>query len=515
MNYKGKEITAVILDLDGVITDTASLHTKAWKEMFDSFLQKRSSGGEFKPFDPVWEYLHYVDGKPRYEGARAFLESRGIELPFGSSQDSPDAETVCGLGNRKNIIYNSLLKSQGAVVFEDTVEMVKKWLSHGIKLAVISASKNCRDVLQSVDMEKYFRVIIDGNDALSLNLRGKPEPDVFVAAAQKLGVSKDTAAIVEDATSGVEAGKKGGFHLTIGVARHNSRPDLLYKSGADIVIATLTELDTEEITERKSPQELPSALNHASTIASRLKESCSTLFIDYDGTLTPIIDSPRAAFLSPSMKNTLKNLSSVFNVAIISGRDLQEVKRLVGISSIYYAGSHGFDISGPEDMRFQLQQAIETLPLLDTTEKALKEELKAIEGVFMERKKFSLAIHYRSVKNDDLSMFQNKIDAQATQTDKLKLTYGKKVIEFKPALDWHKGKAVSWISQKLHQNGCYPLSIYIGDDITDEDALKEVAHNNGIPILVGDHGIPTAARFSLQSPDEVELFLNKLTHYYK
>ncbi|KMQ50974.1 Trehalose 6-phosphate phosphorylase [Chitinispirillum alkaliphilum] len=242
--HKQIQIKGLILDLDGVITDTANLHIKAWKQMFDSFLKKKSNeeNSPFIEFDPVGDYLKYLDGRPRYEGASAFLSSRGINLPQGSPGDPPGEESVCALANRKNGHYQSLLETDGVKSFPDAEQKIIQWSTKGYKLAVISASKNCRKVLRAADLQKYFPVIIDGYDAIEMNLRGKPEPDVFLAAAKQLGVEPQHSAIVEDAPAGVSAGKRGGFALVIGISRDGESLELLRENGADIVISDFNEL---------------------------------------------------------------------------------------------------------------------------------------------------------------------------------------------------------------------------------------------------------------------------------
>jgi alpha,alpha-trehalase len=234
---------AVLFDLDGVITATARVHASAWKELFDEYLQQvaERTGEPFRAFDVENDYRPYVDGKPRYEGVRSFLESRDIELPYGDPQDPPDRETVCGLGNRKNVVFNEHLKSKGADVFDTSIALIRELKAKGIKVAVVSSSKNTQTVLQVAQIADLFDMSFDGNDAAQLKLIGKPTPDTYLAAASRLGVAAERAVVVEDAISGVQAGQSGGFGLVIGVDRTGDAA-ALKENGADVVVSDLGEL---------------------------------------------------------------------------------------------------------------------------------------------------------------------------------------------------------------------------------------------------------------------------------
>lgn len=240
------DFDAVIFDLDGVVTRTASVHARAWKQVFDDFLRRRAerSGERFERFEIEVDYPMYVDGKPRYDGVRDFLASRGITLPEGVPEDSPDRETVCGLGNRKNALYNDLLESGGVEIFEDTVERIRTWRKLGFKTAIVSSSKNCEAVLKATALTDLFDVRVDGLVAARLELEGKPAPDIFLKAAELLGVDPARAVVFEDAVSGVEAGRAGGFGWVVGVDRVGAE-EVLLRSGADTVVSDLRELATE------------------------------------------------------------------------------------------------------------------------------------------------------------------------------------------------------------------------------------------------------------------------------
>src|SRR5215218_829707 len=230
-------VNTCLFDLDGVLTKTAKVHAAAWKEMFDAYLTERAkpTGEEFVPFDPVADYGTYVDGKPRYEGVQSFLAARGIELPRGDPSDPPAAETVDGLGNRKNELVLNLIHEQGVEPYEGSVRYLEAARDAGLRRAVVSSSTNCRDVLRAAGIEQYFEARIDGVLAERDHLRGKPAPDTFLAGARALDASPEEAAVFEDALAGVAAGRAGGFACVVGVDRVG-HADGLRQHGATIVV---------------------------------------------------------------------------------------------------------------------------------------------------------------------------------------------------------------------------------------------------------------------------------------
>ena len=236
-------VTACLFDLDGVLTQTAKVHAAAWKEMFDGYLRRRAAeqGEEFVAFDPVRDYDEYVDGKPRYEGVRSFLQGRGIELPQGTPEDPPDAETVDGLGNRKNELVLAMIREQGVEPYEGSVRYVRAAREAGLRRAVVSSSTNCRDVLVAAGIDGLFEEIVDGVVAEREHLRGKPAPDTFLAGARALGAGPAAGCVFEDALAGVEAGRAGSFGQVVGVDRVG-QADALRAHGADVVVRDLAEL---------------------------------------------------------------------------------------------------------------------------------------------------------------------------------------------------------------------------------------------------------------------------------
>ena len=237
------QVRACLFDLDGVLTKTATVHAAAWKKMFDDYLRQRAqrTGEPFVAFDTDSDYGEYVDGKPRYDGVRSFLASRGIELPEGEEDDPPTAETVHGLGNRKNELVLKMIREDGVEAYPGSVRYLEAVRDAGLKRAVVSSSTNCRDVLVAAGIEQLFEARIDGVVAEREHLKGKPAPDTYLAGARALGVGPEEAAVFEDALAGVEAGRAGKFACVVGVDRVD-HADALREHGATIVVEDLAEL---------------------------------------------------------------------------------------------------------------------------------------------------------------------------------------------------------------------------------------------------------------------------------
>lgn len=243
-----KVLEAVIFDMDGVITKTATVHAAAWKEMFDEYLQICSDrdGTSFKEFTYEGDYLPYVDGKPRLKGIESFLQSRGINLPLGDPSDSSDSQTINGLGNKKNQKFVEVIQTKGVGLFDSTVRIIDELKADGIHVGVATSSKNGKLVLESAGIIDKFETRVDGVVSIELGLKGKPEGDIFVTAAKNVGVDPRNAIVVEDAISGVQAGRNGGFGLVIGVAREDNQEDLK-NNGADVVIEDFEGVSLEQI----------------------------------------------------------------------------------------------------------------------------------------------------------------------------------------------------------------------------------------------------------------------------
>lgn len=509
------DYNAMLFDMDGVITDTAGAHAAAWKKLFDEFLADHSSaaGGVFEPFSIRDDYPRLLDGLPRYEGVRRFLASRGIELPEGSGNDGPGKNTVHGLGNRKDTYFHAWLEENRVERFPGTIELIHKLRDAGLRIGAFSASRNARRVLESADVLELFDTVVDGNDARDCDLPGKPDPAMLLEAARRLGVDPARTVIAEDSLAGVEAGAAGGFALVIGVDRANQADDLA-AHGADIVVSDLDEIRVADGGSNSPHADAAvHALDHLEDFAERLDGRDPVVLLDYDGTLTPIVEHHDQAFLAPETRETLARLGRQYPVAIVSGRDLARLTELVSLRDLHYAGSHGFEIrvaQQPDGPAFE--QGSEYLPDLDAAEQELHERLAEVDGCAIERKRYSIAVHYRRCRDEDLPRVEQAVEQVANAHDRLQRKAGKKVHELQPAIDWDKGRAVRWLLTQLGLDTADRVPIYIGDDVTDEDAFRELGGSgDGIGIRVSeDPPTETAAEFFLRDPDEVRGFLDWL-----
>ncbi len=506
------DFDALIFDLDGVVTRTARLHARAWKRAFDEYLDRRKAEGlsPFQPFDEDRDYAEFVDGKPRLDGVRSFLASRRVPVPEGAPEN-PAPDTVRGIAQRKNHFYLELLRAHGPGVYDDAADQIRAWKALGLRTAIVSSSRNCGEVLEAAGLDRLFEVRVDGVEAARLGLAGKPSPDIFLAAAKALGVPPERAAVFEDAEAGVRAGRKGGFGLVVGVDR-TGHGDALKKLGAHVVVTTLRSVVFGRGTSGPAPVpagRLPSALDRVDEIARRLAGRKAAVFLDYDGTLTPIVSRPELAVLSADMRETLERLAAACTVAVVSGRDRADVEKLVGIAGLVYAGSHGYDIAGPGGLTKELDEARALLPLLDDAERELCESLVLVRDALVERKRFSIAVHYRNVDPAQAGEVEAAVDEALRARPGLKRKGGKKVYELQPDLDWDKGAAVIWLLGELGLDGPDVLPFYLGDDLTDEDAFRALA-GRGVGIVVSAGDRDTRAAYDLRDTDEVRRFLDAL-----
>lgn len=507
-------LDALVFDLDGVLTDTASLHLRAWRETFDAFLREHPEADD-RPFSDE-DYRRYVDGRPRYDGAQAFLHSRGVDLPRGQEDDPPGTRTVCGVGNRKNQRFQQLLGDEGVDPFRDALALVERARELDFRLGVITSSRNGRLVLEAADLARHFDVTLDGVDVRDLSIPGKPDPAIFLSATRRMDVDPDRTAVFEDSRAGVEAGRRGGFRLVVGVDRtaNGTHRESLARAGADRVVPDLSHMapTPDGISRRRIRpiRELPTALEHFPEIWEEIGPR-PALLLDYDGVLTPIVDDPETARLPVETRAELQALAGRCTVAIVSGRDLDQLRRLVDLDGLWYAGSHGLHLMEADGTVHE--RAGDHLPLLDEAGEALKDLPDRIPGVTLERKRFGLAVHYRRVRERDrvpevVARAREAARSVSRPGLELRLQEGKEVAEIRPDLDWDKGSAVGWI---LARSGRGDPPVYIGDDITDEDAFR-VLPGSGLGIVVRGEGDDreTAARFVLLDTDRVRHFLRRV-----
>ncbi len=283
--------------------------------------------------------------------------------------------------------------------------------------------------------------------------------------------------------------------------------DALPRNGADGAIEEPAVDCPEEPFQTGDP--LPSALDDFDTIAREADGKRIAIFLDYDGTLSPIVETPEQAIMAADMREAVVKLAELTPLGIISGRDLEDVRDKVKIDGIVYAGSHGFDITGPDGLKFENTVGEDFLPALDSAGNALSEKIGALEGLILERKKFAIAIHYRQVAPENIERIEAAVDEVTSDHPDLRKAYGKKIFELQPKVDWHKGKALFSLMRTLELDRDDVLPVYIGDDVTDEDAFRAL-QRRGVGIVVREEAYETAAAFSLKDPDEVREFLLRL-----
>jgi alpha,alpha-trehalase len=462
-----EELDAILVDLDGVITETAKIHAQAWKKMFDEYLGERAArlGVSYQTFDLTRDYKRYVDGKPRFDGVASFLQSRSICLPPGEESDPPDKETICGLGNRKNQLFLAAIRRRGADTYQTSIEFIRRVKSRGLRVAVVTSSRNCSEVLEAAGIGDLFDAQVDGVVAREWMLDGKPAPDTYLEAARRLGVKPRRAAVIEDAASGIQAGKAGHFGLVVGVSR-NGQPELLQQSGADIVVFDLSELElgTEDY---GSTAIALLALEELVEIRDRIRNRRIAVFLDYDGTLTPIVERPERAVMSGGMRATLRALADSCAVVVISGRERSDVQRLVGLDGIIYAGCHGFDIAGPEGTEIRHEEGAGYVPVIAQAARELRRRLASIEGVIVENKTYAVAVHFRMARAEDVGRVEHAVDSVLARHPLLRKTTGKMVFELRPNMNWARPRPArhrALLSWRRHYGlGCFPSASWQGN----------------------------------------------------
>ena len=384
-------------------------------------------------------------------------------------------------------------------LFEATVGLVRQLQGIDVALAAHSSSPQCQQALKAAGVDDAFAVCVDG-------IAGECGTEALQEAARRLGVRPQRCVVIEDTDAGVAAGRDGGFAVVIGIDGTARAADLL-RSGADVVVADVADIAVRAGDKRIS--ELPNALESYGQLIGITSARESMLFLDYDGTLSPIVSDPDAASLVDGAAEALELVAAVCPVAILSGRDLADIRDRVGIPGLWYAGSHGFELTGPDGTYHQNDAAAVSVPLLERAAAELTDGLAGIPGVRVEHKRFAVAVHYREVAPehvDDIVALAHKLGQQAG----LRVTSGRMLVELRPDIDWDKGTTLAWIRDRIDPAGAM-LPIYIGDDLTDEDAFDAV-HFDGIGIVVGhdeDGDRKSAAGFTLRSPDQVREFVER------
>lgn len=390
-------------------------------------------------------------------------------------------------------------------IFGATVDLTRKLRTVGVEVAVYSSSPQCRKALVAAGIDDLFDVCIDGSDGARGTVE-TPDPAVLLEAAGRLGVRPQRCVVVENSAAGVAAGRQGGFALVVGIDGAGG-PDELTRHGADVVLDRLADIAVRTGDRRIS--ELPNAVGSYGQLIGTTTARRSALFLDFDGTLSPIVSDPAAARLVDGVAEALDLLSGLCPVAIVSGRDLADVRDRVGVSGLWYAGSHGFELTAPDGAYHSNDAAAVFVPILEQAAADLGQTLARVPGARIEHKRFAVAVHYREVAPENVNEIISATKQLAAQLG-LRVTSGRMLVELRPDVDWDKGTTLAWIRERIDPSDSL-LPIYIGDDLTDEDAFDAIRFD-GVGIVVRhdeDSDRKTAAHFSLQSPDQVREFIER------
>lgn len=363
MNLTSPELQfdTAVFDLDGVITQTAWVHAISWKALFDDFLRERASrlGVPFVEFDIETDYLGRVDGKPRYKGVQSFLDSRSIDLPYGDPSDGPDEETVCGLGNRKQGFFVQNLQKNGVQVYQPSIDLLNDLRGRGIRLGVATSSKNCQLVLEKAGLKSFFEARVDGVYSAQNGLSGKPDPDIFIKTVELLGMRVEKAVVFEDAVSGVQAGRAGGFGLVIGVLR-GGRRDSLWEGGADLVVPCLSEISIDSIDHffREKKNVRPSALWKWQDIERLLAKRPACFVINLDCYNSAGISSYSSSQFFEHKGKQIRKLAKKLPVVIINDSKCQDPTTTIRLDGVFYIDNGGTKLTGPDGFEVKLSDKL-------------------------------------------------------------------------------------------------------------------------------------------------------------
>jgi alpha,alpha-trehalase len=482
---------AVVFTLDAVLVDSDRLLAAVWKQAFDGFLAVRHWQVGKQAFDTDLDYGEHVRGHPRDVAAARLLVSRGLTLPRGKPTDGPQAATAWGLAKTVEHVLQARLRTERPSVREPAARLARTLRGCGFQLGVVSPEPDAGLLLRSAGLGQLFHARVDGRDVMRFRLRPWPTAEFWSEVLRRSQVSHRRAAAFVNGPAEAAAATQAGIATVWNV------DGMRTPEGQDV-------FELFSVVLPATAKGLPSALAHLETIAPT--GTPMALFLDFDGTLTGITGTPREAVLADVVRETLATISARgVPVAIVSGRDLENLQARVNLPTLYYAGSHGFDLAGPDGLRYEHPEALAQLSALDTAEQFLHAQLDGLTGALVERKRFALAAHYRRVAPAEVHRVEKAVEQALAMHSGLRAARGKKVIELLPGVDWHKGRAMEWLRARMMPDA---WTLYIGDDQTDEDALALLGEE-GAGIAVQEEPTPTTARYALANPDEVLVFLKR------
>lgn len=450
---------AVIVGLDNVVDKATRVHAAAWTKFLDDYLTRRPqrTGEDHCPLTHD-DYRRFLAGKP--DGVADFLAARGIRLPPGSPTDLTD-DTVYGLQNLERQTFLQLLNT-GVPEGKSIASFARRLQVAGVRVAAHTSHRNYGHTLDATGLAEVFAVFVDGAVTAELGLPAEPNPAGLIETAKRLGANPGRCVVIDSCQTGLRAGRNGGFALVIAVDAHGDAENLL-SSGADAVVADLAAVTVGSGDAAIST--IPDALQVYSQLKRLLTGRRPAVFLDFDGTLSDIVERPEAATLVDGAAEALRALAAQCPVAVISGRDLADVRNRVKVDGLWLAGSHGFELVAPDGSHHQNAAATAAIDGLAEAAAQLADALREIAGAVVEHKRFAVAVHYRNVADDSVD---NLIAAvrRLGHAAGLRVTTGRKVVELRPDIAWDKGKALDWIGERLGPAEVGPdlrLPIYIGD----------------------------------------------------
>ncbi len=483
-----RRLDAVAFALEGVFVGTADLRGEVW----DHFYRQRFPD---HPPLPGHDYVRIVADTSLTDAITDGLAGVGVPLPEGAPYGSPTAEAARGIANLLDREFADRIARGGIPVQDAAVDLARRVRGAGLRIAVYCA-------------EPRRTAILDAIGGAETMLAAEAQPRTLDEAVRRLGADPARTAVVVGGPSDLAAARRGGFALVIGVARPGDEK-LLRRAGAHVVVTDVARIGFRSGTRPLS--RIPDALTSRHQSAALLRSRHPAVFLDFDGTIADIVAQPTAATLVEGVASELARLARHCPVGIISGRDLADVRARVGVPGLWYAGSHGFELVGPDGQHYENEEASDAEPDLVRITSTLCERLGTVPGVLVEGKRFAVSVHYRNVDAERVDEVISTVRAAVAEEPRLRATSGRKIVEIRPDVDWDKGRALVWALGHVGASSDV-LPIYVGDDLTDEDAFDAI-EDSGFGVVVRhteDGDRRSAARFAVDGPAQVHELLQRI-----